>query len=578
MTNIAPFSKTIPLKFMKVFGNLSSQELTPRLFVYLIVVTVFCSFYPCLKNTFVWDDRLYLLENLHYRGFNFTNIFWMFTNFVDANYHPLYWISLALDYTLWKMNPAGYHLANLLFHILNTLLVFILIPQIIHTLKTPDTVKTIYQTTVAAFIGSLFFGLHPLRVEPVSWLCARGDLMCCFFYLLTVICYLKMAEKKDGHHKKRWFLLSLVFFVFSLLSRAWGITMPAILILLDMYPLYRFKWAKPFIRQNITILFEKIPFAFLSIIFGILAFLAKKPSMAAMSEHDIINRLMQTSYGLIFYLFKTIVPVRLSPLYLLDHKNYNPFEFKYILCLFLLIAIIAAVVVLRKRFKWLIASFSSYIIIVSPLLGFVQSGPQIAADRYTYISCLPFAILAGAGVLKLFDSRMYRIPAMVLIGSVIFFMAGLSFTQCHIWQNNISLWSHAIKLNPHNEYAFYNRGAAYSKIGDERRAIDDYNMAIRYNPYNIKAYNNRGLIRTNQNDFENALRDFNFALQLNPNIAEAHCNIGIIYYKKKEYDKAINVLTKAVGMAPSDWKFQSMAQDWLKKSEEQLLNSKKGSP
>lgn len=553
--------------------NFQDKYKNTRFIVYLIIVIIFLCFYPVLNNTFVWDDCAYLLENPHYRGLKPENLSWMFTTFIDANYHPLSWISFGMDYTLWGMNPAGYHFTNLMFHVLNTILVFILILKIIDTSKNSGDMRGTTPVTIAAFVGALFFGLHPLRVEPVAWLCARGDLMCCFFYILTIKCYLSMADKKNRHRKHTWLLFSLFFYLLSLLSRAWGVTIPAVLLVLDVYPLNRFQWKRPLIKSNLRVLVEKIPFVFLSIIFSIPAFLAKKPAMASVSSHDMFDRVVQSIYGVIFYLYKTVIPVRFSPLYLLDRNEFNPFEPIYMVCFFLFIAIIVCLFVMRKKLRWAIAPFTIYIIIVSPLLGIIQSGPQITADRYTYISLLPFAVLAGAGVLKLFHLPAYRIPVTVFIIIILCFLAKSSFTQSRIWKDDITLWSHAIELNPHHEYAYYNRGLARSGRGDTNGAIEDYNMAIRFNPYNIKAYNNRGFIRMNKNDLEGALSDFNFSLKLNPKFAEAYGNKGIVYYKKKDYEKALENLNTALGLSPPDWKFKDMAQYFQKKSLEKLSSS-----
>lgn len=581
-----------------------SKKSRTRLFIYLIAVMVFACYLPTLNNGLVWDDNNNFIKNSYYRGLSPSHLYWMFTTFHDANYHPLTWLTLGADYLLWGMNPAGYHLTNMMLHVLNAVLFFLLI--IVFLQRTSNGANDSYRVgiLVSAAAGALFFAVHPLRVESVAWISTRGDLLCGFFYILAVIAYIRMNDKKETVHWRRWFLLSLLFFIFSLLSRAWGITLPLILLILDVYPLRRLAWKEQLTGKHITILIEKIPFALFASSAAILAILAKKESMMILSKHSIIDRIMQSTYGLCFYVWKTLAPVKLSPFYILD-KSFDPMEAKYILCASLVFGITAGLIILRRYMPWALTAWVCYTVIVFPLLGFVQSGPQIVADRYTYISCMPFGILVGAGMLKLWMylqkkslSSITSIFAISLICVSLIVLSATSFRQTKIWYDNRTFWDHVLKLNPSNYVAYYNWGVLNQDQGYLNAAIDDYNLAIlsdpeyseafynravaresqkdfkgaildytcaiRFDPEHYKAYNNRGNLLVKQGDLTGAMANFNAAIRLQPSSPEAYANRGMVYVSQNNLQKAIKDFSKALEVAPTNW---SQCHAWV----EQLL-------
>ena len=565
--------------------------------VVLIVAAVFLVFLPTLNNGFVWDDNYNFVENINYRGLSPAHLKWMFTTFHDENYHPLLWLTYGFDFVLWEMNPAGYHLTNLVLHGLNAILFYILIFAFLRPTDSAANAGSL-GVPISAAIGTFFFAIHPLRAETVSVISIRGDILCGFFYLLTIIAYIRMNDDESVVGRRKWFLLSLLFFLFSLLSKAWGITMPLVLLILDVYPLRRFDFADRSISSAKKLLIEKIPFAMFALLAGILALLAKKPSMLKVIQHDIVDRFMQATYGLCFYIWKTVMPIRLSPLYLLD-KSFNPMEMKYILCALLVIGITAGLVVMRNRWPWALVAWSCYVVIVSPLLGFVQSGPQIAADRYTYISGMPFGVLAGAGMLGFLKAwRKSKLSSTVFISGVtamllsLVVMSSLSFRHVRVFNNDRTFWSHAIRvnpahyiafinrgvffkeqekdytraladyntaieLNPNNPGTYYNRGLLREELKDFAGAIEDYTSTILLDPENAKAYNNRGGLLKEQGNLGRAFADFNIAIQLNPLSPEAYANRGVIRKTLNNLERAREDFNKALEVAPADWPLKS---------------------
>lgn len=571
-----------------------------RWFIVLIGVIVFVCYLPTLNNGFVWDDLRNVVENDNYRGLSPSHLYWIFTTFHDNNYHPLAWLSLSVDYLLWGMSPAGYHLTNLVMHVLNTVLFYYLIIALLQRFANVSD-DDVFGVRASAVVGALFFGVHPLRVETVAWISTRGDLPCTFFYLLTILAYMRMVDNEAPDQRRKWYWLALLFFMLSLLSRAWGVTLPLILLVMDGYPFRRFGFKGRSLVSIKRILIEKIPFGMLAIWAGIQALLAKQVAMISLAEHHTIDRLAQAAYGLCFYLGKTIMPIQLSPLYLLN-KSFDSMALKYLMCTLLIGGITAGLFLMRHRWPWAITAWICYALIVGPLLGIVQSGMQIAADRYTYIACLPFGILVGTGLLKLWLAKQRRVlPSVVwfsilpaiLVGLAA--LATLSFRQSRIWQDNITLWSYVIQVDSTNYIAYYNRGVVYDEkegnltkalkdystaidldpefkgayylrglIYEEQReverAIEDYTNVIRLDPEYDKAYNNRGGLFKEQGRIADALADFNTAIGLNPSSPEAYANRGMIYLAQHNLQKAFRDLNQALKVAPADWGYRTQAE------------------
>ena len=537
----------------KVF-NLSGK-FQSRLLIILIASIAFSCYSPTLNSGFVWDDRPNYIENFNYRGLSPSHLYWMFTTFHDANYHPLAWLTLGIDYVLWGMNPAGYHLTNLVLHALNAVLFYFLIAAFLkRTVVVSNT--SLFGVQISAFMGALFFSIHPLRVETVAWVSARGDVLCGFFYLITIIAYVRMSDKKSTIDRRKWFLLSILFFIFSLLSRAWGITLPFVLLILDVYPLRRFDFRSETPSSFKSLLTEKIPFALLALCAGVFAFWAKKGSMLMVADHGVAGRFMQAMYGLCFYIWKTLVPIQLSPYYALN-KTFNPLELKYVLCALSVFAVTIGLIVMRNRWPWAIAAWGCYAVIVSPLLGFVQSGPQIAADRYTYISCLPFGVLIGAGMFRLWSAWKNRLISssswyMAITGVFVclLLLSGLCLSQSRVWKDKLSLWSHVLQLDPDNYLAYYNRGVSYQDQGKLDEAIEDYSSAVKLDPEYSEAYYNRGVARDRRGDFAGAFADYSEAIQLNQEYVEAYNNRGALRRKQGDLAGAIVDFTRAIQVRP----------------------------
>src|SRR5881628_2118970 len=385
----------------------------------LIALVTFAAFLPVLQNQFVdWDDQRNFLDNHHYRGLGWTHLRWMWTTHL-GHYIPLTWMTLGLDYLLWGMNPVGYHLTNLLLHAANAVVFFFVVRRLLtRALSSPS--ERGHALALSAGFASLVFAIHPLRVESVAWVTERRDVLSGLFYLLTILLYLRAREREE--RGRGWYWLSVAAFVCALLSKSMVVNLPVVLLILDVYPLRRLGGAVGWLSESARRVYvEKIPFVLLAAAASAIAVMAQSSvhAAASLAQLSVPGRLAVSAYGLSFYLWKMVVPVNLSPLYELP-PTVNPWAPPFLLSYGLVLAITALVLALRRRVPGLPAAWVAYIVVLLPVLGIFQSGPQIAADRYTYLAGLGWAVLAGAGLLSVWR----RLP-FLSTGLVVCILLGL---------------------------------------------------------------------------------------------------------------------------------------------------------
>src|SRR5438105_11119904 len=370
----------------------------------LVALLTLAAFLPTLQNQFVrWDDPENFLDNADYRGLAWSQLCWMWTTFHMGHYIPLTWMTLGIDYLLWGMNPAGYHLTTLLLHAANAAVFYFVVRRIL-TLALPSPAERSHALAVSAGFAALVFAIHPLRVESVAWVTERRDVLSGLFYLLTILVYLRASER--GARGQGWYWPSVAAFVCALLSKSMVVNLPVVLLILDVYPLRRLGgavgwWSEPARRVYV----EKIPFVLLAAAASAIALMAQlsHDTMVLVVQLSALGRLAVSVYGVSFYLWKTVAPVNLSPLYELP-PTVNPWAPPFIVSYGVVVAITALVLALRRREPGLPAAWLAYVVVLLPVLGIFQSGPQIAADRYTYLAGLGWAILAGAGLLSCWRS------------------------------------------------------------------------------------------------------------------------------------------------------------------------------
>lgn len=413
-------------------------------------------FLPALGNDFVdWDDEINLTANPHYRGLGWAQLRWMATSaYVLGHWIPLTWLSFGIDYVLWGMHPFGYHLTNVLLHAANAAL-FTLISLRLLRLAMPRVDET--HARLGAVAAALFWALHPLRVESVAWATERRDVLAGLFFLLSVLAYLCMAAA-PAERRRRWLAASVAAFAAALLSKPIVMTLPLVLLVLDVYPLRRLgtrprQWLEAPARR---IWLEKIPYAVLAGAGGAisLAITASVIPLVSVGEYPLTARLAMLANSLMFYLGKTLLPVDLLPVHEAPLQA-SLGEPRYLAAAVLAVAITGALVALRRRCPGALAVWSIYVIMLLPVSNLVINiDPQIVADRYSYLSCLGWALLAGAAVAALAEARARSMirrgigRALAAAGALwLIAFAALTWQQTAVWRDSTTLWSHAVAVN-----------------------------------------------------------------------------------------------------------------------------------
>ncbi len=517
--------------------ELTDDRMARRFATFIIAALSFAIYVPALSNGFVgWDDPVYVTENPNLALGGMELLKWAFTTTTNAQWHPIASLSHALDYKLFGLEPFGHHLTSVIVHTINSTLVFILTLRLVATVGANRGYLVPAGTfaTSSAFITALIFALHPLHVESVAWVTERRDLLFALFYLLSILSYLYYA---GGRNNKAAYLLSLLFFICSVMSKPMAVTLPVVLLIVDFYPLERIgrgRGARGFIEGFVWNVIEKAPFFIVSLLAAAITVWAMKGSEHIVSLTDLtaFERILVAIHGYIFYLYKAVIPLNLAPLYPFPDEI-RFFSAKYLVPVLLFILISAACALTVRRERLLTALWLFYLVTLLPVIGIMRVGAQEAADRYSYLPIIaPF--LLAAIILAIIYRRLNErtgkavIMLIVLVGSIT--LLNLTVRQTYLWSNTITLWSHEISIYPDSVAgAYYNRGIGYLEAGETRKAITDLSKAIELNPNYVSSYNNRGVAYASIGNYEMGIKDFKRALALDPDDIDALRNIALSY-------------------------------------------------
>jgi protein O-mannosyl-transferase len=461
------------------------RRVRPSILFAAVLIVPVAAFLPALWNGFVWDDSFNFLGNYEYRGLGWHQVRWMLTTTLLSHWIPVTWLTLGFDYVVWGMNPAGYHLTNLVLHAANAALFWLVAARVIH-LATPRTCQTAVLTGATA--ASLFFSIHPLRVESVAWITERRDVLSGLFFLLAVLAYLR-AHDRQGGKTQPWLAISVACFQFGVLSKSIVVTLPVVLLLLDVYPLRRLepgptRWSG---ATNRRVLLEKLPFLPMAAMGGFVAttVIGRVHEFTPLSA---VERLTIAFYSVGFYPLKTILPLGLSPLYELP-QNVDPRQLQFALSITLVIGLTVLLLSLARRWPAGVVAWLVYVVIVAPVSGISHTGVQITADRYSYLSCLPWAVLFGGGVSLLVRAAtsVTPVPLQVRFGAVavvtwLAVLAVMTSQQAMVWRDAETLWSHAVIADPRCYLCRHNLGGAELTAGNTASAISHLERAVALRP------------------------------------------------------------------------------------------------
>ena len=526
----------------------------------LIFIVTAITLYPTLRNGFTnWDDDLMVTKNPKVFHLSATGIKTIFTTFDVSTYVPLTILSYAVEYRTAGLNPRVFHMTNYLLHLLNCLLVFGLILLLSRNFK-------------IAFLTTLLFGVHPLHVESVAWITERKDVLYSLFFLAGLILYLRFQVLRKAY----LYVLAIVSFVLSLLAKPMAITFPLVLLLLD------YLRKRKIDRESIK---EKIPFFGLSLIFILINLMAQESLQYPIRRY--IQHVFIFGYNLLFYLFRTILPVDLSALHPYP-QGLPTIPLPYLACLLLVIA--AAVLLYRYARNNRTVMFGALfffitILPVSQLIPLV--GPAMVSERYTYIPILGLFFLISTGFARFYEKKAAgtrRYLLTILAAGIIAACALLSRQRAYAWKNSYVLWNDVLAKYPNQPLPYNNLGTLYYEQGDNDRALEffdksialksdyadayhnrglidmkkgmldqaleDFTLAIKYKPKNYSSYNARGVVYYQMQDLTRAAADFNESIKLRPDEYEAYNNMGNVYYARARMTEAIAAYRRSLDINP----------------------------
>jgi Tfp pilus assembly protein PilF len=543
---VAPESRAAGHPLMPTLSRLASYTLTVwgiPLALSLITLVVFS---PVLWNDFVeWDDQMNLYENPAYRGLGTAQFRYFFTTVLLGHYIPLTWMTFGLDYVLWGMNPMGYHLTSLLVHAASAAALYLVALRILQKATTLAGAPL----RVGAVAGTLFFMLHPLRAESVAWATERRDVLSGLFFFLALLAYLKMSDATG--RRRGWLLVGAAgLYLLALASKASVMVLPAMLILLDIYPLRRVA------RKT---LLEKIPFAVLGGAGAAVTYYAQNVNhfITPLERYPLLARIGMMFNSLWFYVEKTVLPLQLSPLYELPAKV-NPLALRFLLPALAVTLITVTVVALRRRWPAGLTVWACYGVALGPVIGLIHSGHQLTHDRYSYLPAIALSLLLGgaagvvareaaAGVLRPSLVRALTVTGLVAgIG-----LAGLSFQQVQVWRDTDTLWRYAIDAEPDCAICRGNLGVYLSSRGLTQEARVHFERALAARPDQVKSYHYLGYLHALKGEHKGAAESYETYLKRYPNDADALTNMGATLMALGRPREALDLLRRAEKIKPN---------------------------
>ena len=562
----------------------SHHSHSPRIPLWLLAVLLglvtLALYWPAMGFGFLaFDDPGFVTENAYVQGgLSWAGVKWAFQLNQGDYWHPLTWLSLMLDMSLFGQKAAGFHFMNVVFHAVNSGLLFLLLRRL---------TGAFWRSVVVAAL----FALHPLRVESVVWVTERKDVLSGCFGLLALICYARYAERrmqnaecrmpnaKSGSqqpappltfhvsrftfHVSLFYLLSLCFFACGLMSKAMLVTWPFVMLLLDYWPLRRMQNAEagdppppsrftfPVSRNALlALLFEKIPFFVLSGSMCAITILTERgvKESAGWVGLPASLRLENAFVAYARYVGKTFWPVNLAVPYTRPDAWSG-------LVLGASVLVVAGLVVialwLGRRWAYLLVGLGWFMGTLIPVIGLTQGWGSFMADRFTYVSSIGLLLAVVWGAYEL--TRRWRSPGVVLAvgGAVaIVFCLGLTRHQLAYWQDSETLFRHALAVTENNDVAHNNLGTALEKKGQMEEAFQHYQEAMRVKPGNVEAHNNLGVAFGRKGQMDEAVKQYQAALRLKPDHADARNNLGAAYDKQGQTDEAIKQYREVLRLKP----------------------------
>jgi tetratricopeptide (TPR) repeat protein len=512
-------------------------------------------FLPVLQNGFInWDDKS-LINALHHRNIDWSELAWMFTGIHFGKYEPITWLTFGVDHFFWWADPFGYHWSNLLIHMVNAAGVYLLALQLFSFSRDsndhPDHRATRF---VAAGLAALVFAIHPLRVEPVAWASARSEILAVLFLLCSALLYMRHVATRQSDRRKPWWMsLSVSAFGLSLLSGTGGIAFPVVLLVLDHYIVGRLRLSK---RGNLRaeacpLWKEKYPYLLMSLAAISVVFMASytgSPGGETTRIFD-LKSIAEFMAAPVFQLWKTVMPFALSPVYELQGGF-------LLLSAVAFLALSGWIIFVAKRWPSLSASYVCYLVLLWLAPQNHSFGVEILSDRRTYLSCIPWAILAGASVLPCWeaylDGRLSLRRMIFAIGLTVAALCGfglLTDAQTRVWRDSETLWQAAAAASRSSE-AHYHLAVLQEKQGKHEGAIQSYRRVLKLAPQQWDAHERAGMLFQKKGEIAPAVEHFRKAIQFNPKALDARENLAAGLVNLGQIVEAVQHFRELLKLAP----------------------------
>jgi len=497
----------------------------------LLTAAVIAAYGQMIHHDFInFDDGEYITDNPHVKtGLSKENIVWAFTAFHSNNWHPLTWLSHALDCQLFGLNPGMHHIVNLLLHIANSILLFLLFKFMTGEL---------WQS---AFVAALF-ALHPMHVESVAWASERKDVLGAFFWILTMLAYLRYVRQPK---LSRYFLIILLFTA-GLMAKPMLVTLPFVLLLTDYWPLKRL-----IIKEKYySILYEKLPLFFFAAASGIVTIFAQKSGgqVRSLDTFPLGIRIGNSLISYIKYILKLIYPQNLA-----FHYPYpDPFPVgQAMIAGFVLIALSVSIIRQRQQRPYLLMGWLWYLGTLVPVIGLVQVATQAYSDRYSYIPFIGLSLIIAWGIADLMEKWTHRrIILGIASGLLLIIWTVASYIQTSYWKNSIRLFTHTLNVTENNYLAHNSLGAALEEQGRLDEAISNFREALQIKPDGTQAYYNMGVALEKQGKYDDSLKYLSEAVRFKPDFVNALYNLGIALKRRGDIQGAAKYFSQAVRLRP----------------------------
>ncbi len=514
--------------------------LSPLILSLILFLGTLALYFPALNSAFVnYDDPAYVTSNAHVlQGLSRKNFVWAWTATVEANWHPLTWISHMADVQMFGTNPGGHHAVSVVLHALNVVVLFFVL-------------RLATRQVLASALVAALFAVHPLNVECVAWVAERKSLLSMLLLVLTFAAYGWYVQRRSVGR----YVAVVLLFALGLAAKPMIVTLPLLLLLWDCWPLRRL--ASDSDAQSATLfqlIVEKIPLLALSAASSWITLYAQRAG-GALGNRELLplsQRVANALYSYCIYIGKGIWPTGLAVFY--PHPEGSLAVWKVVAAAILLIAITALAWRYRKGQPYFLAGWLWYLVAMIPMIGVVQVGRQAMADRYAYLPFVGLFVIAAWGGAELFARlKLSGFAAGAVASALLIIYASMAFLQINYWHSSVTVFSHALAVTSRNGIAEDNLGTALMEMGRPDLAMPHFEAAAEFIPQLSTAHYNLGVLEQQQNHTDAARHEYELALQYSADSTEAaqtHSNLGFLLLEQNDLKVAIEQFSAALQVNP----------------------------